>query len=65
MGGKADCLRIDVAADVKALAQYGDLHFRFNNADLVGRLNAIVEVGSKVRLLVPENHGASAITDPL
>jgi NAD(P)-dependent dehydrogenase (short-subunit alcohol dehydrogenase family) len=50
MGGKADCLRVDVAksADVqalvmKAVAQYGGLDFAFNNAGLVGSTAGIVE----------------------
>jgi NAD(P)-dependent dehydrogenase (short-subunit alcohol dehydrogenase family) len=50
MGGKADCLPVDVAksADVqamvmKAVAQYGGLDFAFNNAGLVGSVAGIVE----------------------
>ncbi|HUE55150.1 MAG TPA: SDR family NAD(P)-dependent oxidoreductase [Candidatus Udaeobacter sp.] len=50
LGGKADCLRVDVAksADVqalvmKAIGQYGGLDFAFNNAGLVGSVAGIVE----------------------
>ena len=50
MGGKADCLQVDVAksSDVqamvmKAVTQYGGLDFAFNNAGLVGSLAGIVE----------------------
>jgi NAD(P)-dependent dehydrogenase (short-subunit alcohol dehydrogenase family) len=50
MGGKADCLRVDVAKSVdvqalvlKAVGHYGGLDFAFNNAGLVGSVAGIVE----------------------
>jgi NAD(P)-dependent dehydrogenase (short-subunit alcohol dehydrogenase family) len=50
MGGKADCIRVDVAKSddvqalvMKAVGQYGGLDFAFNNAGLVGSVAGIVE----------------------
>jgi len=50
MGGKADCLRVDVARSddvqalvIKAVGQSGGLDFAFNNAGLVGSVAGVVE----------------------
>jgi len=50
MGGKADCLPVDVAKSndvqalvIKAVRQYGGLDFAFNNAGLVGSVAGVVE----------------------